>query len=47
MFFTAKDNIIPLSYRMMISSIIKKNLEKSDKEYMQRLYYLLMEQRML
>lgn len=39
MFFTAKDNIIPLSYRMMISSIIKKNLEKSDKEYMQRLYY--------
>lgn len=37
--FKAKEEKIPISYRMMILSIIKKALELGDKELFQRLYY--------
>ena len=37
--FTAKDKRFPLSYRMMITSLIKNALEKSDKEYFKHIYY--------
>ncbi|SHH81668.1 CRISPR-associated protein, Cas6 family [Caloranaerobacter azorensis DSM 13643] len=32
-------DILPLSYRMMFVSLIKKSLEKSNKEYFNNLYY--------
>lgn len=37
--FEAEENKFPLSYRMMISSVIKKSLEISDEEYFQNMYY--------
>lgn len=37
--FKAKDNKFPLSYRMMVTSLIKKSLEISDKEYFKDMYY--------
>lgn len=37
--FTAKDKRFPLSYRMMITSLIKNALEKGDEEYFKDIYY--------
>ncbi|EHJ01151.1 CRISPR-associated protein Cas6 [Clostridium sp. DL-VIII] len=37
--FKAEQNKFPLSYRMMISSVIKKSLEISDEEYFKNMYY--------
>lgn len=37
--FTAKEKLFPLSYRMMITSLIKKSLEKSDENYFKNMYY--------
>lgn len=37
--FTAKDNRFPLSYRMMVTSLIKNSLQKSDNEYFKNIYY--------
>lgn len=34
-----KDGIIPIGYRMMIVSLLKKAIEKGDKEYFNKLYY--------
>lgn len=37
--FTEKNKVFPLSYRMLVSSVIKKALELSDNEYYKELYY--------
>lgn len=37
--FSAKDKKFPLSYRMMITSLIKKSLETSDEQYFKDIYY--------
>lgn len=37
--FSAKDKKFPLSYRMMIISLIKKSLEISDEQYFKDIYY--------
>lgn len=37
--FRAKENLFPLSYRMMITSLIKKSLQKSDENYFKNMYY--------
>lgn len=37
--FTAKDKRFPLSYRMMITSLIKNALQKSDDNYFKGIYY--------
>ncbi len=37
--FTAKDKRFPLSYRMMITSLIKKALEESNEKYFKDIYY--------
>lgn len=37
--FSAKDKMFPLSYRMMITSLIKKSLEISDEQYFKDIYY--------
>lgn len=37
--FNAEENKFLLSYRMMISSVIKKSLELSDEEYFKNMYY--------
>jgi len=37
--FLAKDKKMPLSYRMMITSLIKKSLEVSDEQYFENMYY--------
>ena len=37
--FKAKDKLFPLSYRMMITSLIKKSLELSDEQYFKDIYY--------
>lgn len=37
--FKAKDKQFPISYRMMITSLIKKSLEISDERYFKDIYY--------
>ena len=37
--FTTKDKRFPLSYRMMITSLIKNAVEKGDAEYFKDIYY--------
>lgn len=37
--FKAKDKMFPISYRMMITSLIKKSLELSDERYFKDIYY--------
>lgn len=37
--FKAKDNLFPLGYRMMITSLIKHSLQQSDEDYFKNMYY--------